>query len=142
MADNHKHRKTIKKLWKKSPNCRKCGQLTVLNDPGKKITDNTATYQHTYPKGHPNRGKVPDSNTLWCNRCNREEGEKWGDQLAIDKINTLTDIEELREIWAKEWAVYNIKTMDITKIKIDRIDGILERCTAAINRIKELTETI
>lgn len=42
----------------------------------KTFPDNTATMQHTHSRLNPNRGKVPNINTVLCLKCNNELGRE------------------------------------------------------------------
>ncbi len=77
MSASKQLRRRRNKLFEQSNRCRKCRVEMVLPDEDK-IKDNTATIQHRYGKYHPLRGKVKNSTTLWCSKCNLEDGTDWG----------------------------------------------------------------
>lgn len=61
---------SLRELWKKDPTCRKCRRPTVLPD-NNPVQPHTATVEHIYPKGHPDREKNKRKTTLYCHECNK-----------------------------------------------------------------------
>lgn len=137
MGDWKQRRKQLLKWWQKSPKCRKCGTVTVIK-PADALqpTENTATYQHKYPKGHPKRST--GKNTLWCWTCNSRDGQEWGDWLVIERVGTIVDIQLLQQMLDQEEKTYYHMTADPEKIQEYRILGILARATAIVNQMDTL----
>lgn len=142
MGQDKRKKRQLARWWKQSPKCRNCGQITVIKTAGddKQPVENTATYQHTHPVGHPERNKGTNKNTLWCYKCNREEGEEWGDWLVIQEINGITDIAVLEQMLKEESALYEYLIQDPDKIRPLRILRLMARCTEIVNRITLITE--
>ena len=89
-----------RRLWERSPLCRRCGVETVLPDgileerDGRKylpkpIPRNLATIQHYDSRLSPLRGSFAgeERTTLWCWRCNNRDGAKEQAGLPLAELH-------------------------------------------------------
>lgn len=87
------------KLWKDSPICRWCGVDTILpeelarlygnaNDAPPEMADRMATIEHKNSRVSGRRHQTPfgqETLTLFCRKCNNEQGKLEYDALPIDE---------------------------------------------------------
>lgn len=87
MADHHRKKRFVKRMYEANPYCPQCGVKMILpedlpkdksNPPRiKYFPPNTCTYEHKFIRLHPDRkNQEANKNFILCKQCNELNGSK------------------------------------------------------------------
>lgn len=88
-------RKRDRLLLEQDGKCCYCKVRMLITpvEPGQRVPDAQCTFEHPYPKGHPQRGAGGYRQMLACFHCNNKRGVEHGKQLMKTDYPRMIGIE-------------------------------------------------